>query len=218
MSGTVSYSFHSAHPTMTTDRYHSCKHGLLLVLALVASSVSWAQEKHDHGMSHTEMDHSTHHSSTMDVEPSLSGQYAFETISEIVSLLRANPETDWTTVDIARLREHLVDMHNVTIKAKVSSEAVEDGAVFEVTSDEPQVIESIHTMISAHTEVMSSQNAAGAYHYASVMTEQGARLTVTADSTQDTLIIRALGFHGIMAEGDHHRHHHWMLATGRNPH
>ena len=47
------------------------------------------------------------------------GQSQFATIAAIVSLLRDDPETDWAQVDIKELREHLVDMDNVTTKASV---------------------------------------------------------------------------------------------------
>ncbi|MFW6206592.1 MAG: hypothetical protein ACOC5J_01525 [Gemmatimonadota bacterium] len=30
--------------------------------------------------------------------------------------------------------------------------------------------------------------------------------------------IRALGYIGLMATGVHHTEHHWMIATGRQPH
>ena len=47
------------------------------------------------------------------------GQSQFAAIAEIVSLLRDDPETNWAQVDIRDLREHPVDMDNVTTKASV---------------------------------------------------------------------------------------------------
>ena len=47
------------------------------------------------------------------------GQSQFVAIAEIVSLLRNDPETDWSQVEIKALRDHLVDMDNVTTKALV---------------------------------------------------------------------------------------------------
>ena len=62
--------------------------------------------------------------------PKEPGQGAFAAIQEIVSLLVANPETDWSKVDIPALRAHLVDMNNVTLHARVEAapEAVEADA------------------------------------------------------------------------------------------
>ena len=45
------------------------------------------------------------------------GQDAFGTIQEIVRILEADPTTDWSKVNIAALREHLIDMNEVTLHA-----------------------------------------------------------------------------------------------------
>ena len=45
------------------------------------------------------------------------GQDAFGAIQEIVGILEADPNTDWSKVNISALREHLVDMNEVTLKA-----------------------------------------------------------------------------------------------------
>jgi hypothetical protein len=42
------------------------------------------------------------------------GQEAFGTIQEIVRTLEADPTTDWSKVNIVALREHLIDMDEVT--------------------------------------------------------------------------------------------------------
>ena len=43
-------------------------------------------------------------------QPTMPGQDAFGAIQETVSLLEADPATDWSKVNIAALREHLIDM------------------------------------------------------------------------------------------------------------
>jgi len=45
------------------------------------------------------------------------GQSQFAAIAEIVKLLRDDQGTDWAQVDIKALRDHLVDMDNVTTGA-----------------------------------------------------------------------------------------------------
>jgi len=35
---------------------------------------------------------------------------------------------------------------------------------------------------------------------------------------QDKAKIKALGFFGMKASGSHHQAHHWMMASGHNPH
>lgn len=46
----------------------------------------------------------------------------------------------------------------------------------------------------------------------------GVEVTITGTDVATASMIRALGFHGLLADGDHHRAHHRMLATGADPH
>ena len=47
------------------------------------------------------------------------GQSAFAAIQEIVAQLMADPTTDWSRVDIEALRQHLIDMDNVTLTSSI---------------------------------------------------------------------------------------------------
>jgi len=203
---------------MTQGWFGTGRGGLFFYLALSSATTIAAQGTSEQDVSHAQMNHYEHNQSNGASVPTLSGEYAFATLSEIVSILRAKSDTDWSTVDLAKLREHLVDMHNVTIDAHVTSEPIDGGARFDVTSESEEVMQSIRRMVGAHTEVMSSTGGSAAFRFSHTLIKEGVRLTVQSDTAQDALIIRALGFHGLMAEGDHHRQHHWMLATGHNPH
>ena len=68
--------------------------------------------------------------------PNETGQSQFAAVAEIVTLLRDDPETDWTRVDIEALRDHLVDMDNVTTKASVERFIGELSVTFTVTGDD----------------------------------------------------------------------------------
>ena len=59
--------------------------------------------------------------------PSMPGQDAFGTIAEIVQLLQADPATDWSKVNIGALREHLIDMNEVTLGAAASERMLDNG-------------------------------------------------------------------------------------------
>ena len=50
--------------------------------------------------------------------PMLPGQDAFGAIQEIVHILDADPKTDWSKVDLEALRQHLIDMNEVTLHAE----------------------------------------------------------------------------------------------------
>ena len=147
----------------------------------------------------------------MPIQP---GQGAFAAIQEIVSMLDADSTTDWSKVNIARLRRHLVDMNNVTLHAQAAANPMENGVRFTVTGAGP-VRESIRRMITAHAKTMSGANGM------TIVAEdhpEGAVMTVTLGDPPDLPKLKALGFFGIMTLGMHHQEHHLMIAAGRAPH
>ena len=142
------------------------------------------------------------------------GQAAFAAIQEIVTLLAADPKTDWLKVNIEALRQHLINMDNVTLRAVVASTPMPDGASFAVTSDDPSVRGSIQRMVMAHAATM---NGANGWALKAQTTDQGAVLVVTG-APADAAKIQGLGFIGVLTLGMHHQAHHLMLARGMNPH
>lgn len=139
------------------------------------------------------------------------GQSAFAAIQEIVAQLMADPSTDWSRVDIEALRQHLIDMDNVTLRARVRVEEIEGGARFEATSEGAGVTDSIRAMVPAHAATMDGVEG---WTMRAEKIPGGAALIVTG---ADPDRIRAFGFIGIMAVGMHHQAHHLALATGQNP-
>ena len=139
------------------------------------------------------------------------GQSAFAALQEIVGLLQADPDTDWSKVDIDALRQHLVDMDNVTLRAVVKTQPIKGGMTFLVSSEQEAVSASIQRMVLAHAAVMDGVD--GLYMRAAVQ-PNGAVLDVKGDEVK----IKALGFFGIMATGMHHQAHHLAIARGGSPH
>jgi len=41
---------------------------------------------------------------------------------------------------------------------------------------------------------------------------------LTIGQPEEVAQVRRLGYIGIMASGGHHQLHHWLMATGRQPH
>jgi hypothetical protein len=142
------------------------------------------------------------------------GQAAFSAIQEIVAILEKDPATDWSKVDLERLRLHLVDMDNVTMRARATPEPVEHGVRFVVTG-EGDTAASIRRMVLAHAATM---NGVQGWRMEAEERPEGAALTVRAADPRDVGKIRALGFIGVMARGMHHQSHHLALARGMNPH
>ncbi|MEZ5716522.1 MAG: hypothetical protein R3D85_16090 [Paracoccaceae bacterium] len=139
------------------------------------------------------------------------GQSAFGAIAEIVARLEADPATDWSRVDIDALRAHLVDMDRVTLWSRVETQPAETGARFTVTG-EGDTVAAIRRMTHAHAAMMEGQ-----WHFDVHDIENGAAVEVTVPAG-DLPRLRGLGFFGLMASGMHHQMHHWMLATGADPH
>jgi hypothetical protein len=162
----------------------------------------------DHMMMHQHMGGAP--AGAVPVQP---GQDAFAAIQEIVAMLEADPRTDWSKVDIDALRQHLVDMSNVTLSAHVARAPVDGGMRFDVTG-EAAVVDSIRRMVTAHAATM---NGVDGWTFAAAPIDGGASLTVHAPE-KDAAKLKGLGFFGVLTLGMHHQMHHLMIARGMNPH
>lgn len=183
-----------------------------LLASMLCATVAAAQQPMLH---HHETMHRTQPGeAAMSAAPTEPGQSAFAAIGEIVSLLEADTATNWSKVDIDALRQHLVDMDNVTLRAQVTTEALPGSVRFTVTGS-PEVAASIKRMVMAHAMTMSG---ADGWTMSAEDRGDGAVLTVLPSRVDDTVKIKALGFFGVMTRGMHHQQHHVMLAKGLTPH
>lgn len=188
---------------------------LVLTFALSLAAGVQAESSADHGR-HDVGGHARHPSaSPVQAIPTEPGQSAFATIQEIVGLLDADPETDWRRVNIERLRQHLIDMNNVTVAAHVDAQRVEGGVRFRVTSDNPGVIDSIQRMVPSHLHTLG---ASAGERYELDVIDEGVVLTLVTSDERRVQRWAALGFIGWLSSGMHHQSHHLALAKGQNPH
>ncbi len=191
--------------------------GLLVLLSLLLPVMALGQTaEHPHAtpdgampMDHMQMMHKGANSSV----PTQPGQGAFAAIQEIVQILEADPHTDWSKVDIEGLRQHLIDMDNVTLAATVKSEPIDGGMRFVVTGKDA-VADSIRRMTAAHAATMDG---VGNWHFRAQEIDGGAILDVRVPP-EDLSKLKALGFIGVMTRGMHHQEHHLMIARGQHPH
>ena len=146
--------------------------------------------------------------------PVETGQSQFASIAEIVTLLRDDPETDWARVDIKALRDHLVDMDNVTTKASIERTVDGMSVTFMITGDEV-VAASIKRMVLAHSPMLQGSSD---WTVLSEVREDGAKMLIQVSSADGMDQVLGLGFFGLMTIGAHHQQHHFMIATGRSPH
>ena len=191
---------------------------LLALIALLLPAPALAQSSHGYpdGPSNMPMNHGAMHATsggTISAVATQPGQAAFAAIQEIVQMLEADPRTDWSKVNIDALRQHLIDMNNVTLAAEVRSEPVEGGLRFFVTGA-GSVTDSIRRMLSAHAATMDGIDG---WQFSVSDINGGAMFTVRVPP-QDSEKLRGLGFIGVMSHGMHHQEHHWMIARGEHPH
>ena len=143
----------------------------------------------------------------------LPGQDAFGAIAEIVGVLDADPATDWTKVDLERLRQHLIDMNEVVLRSAVKQAPIAGGLAMDVTGTR-RTEQAIRAMVVPHAAELDRMPSFAA------KTEPiagGVRLTVVAKNADDSKVvarIRGLGFAGLMTEGAHHQVHHLAMAKG----
>jgi len=143
--------------------------------------------------------------------PSLPGQAAFGAFQEILAILEADPATDWSKVRLDLLREHLIDMAELTLHAQADQRDLEDGVHITI-SGEGRVRDAIRRMVPTHTAVTLADIPGWQAH--AEATDTGAILTVTAVDSREVVHIQALGFLGLMATGSQHPAHHLLLARG----
>ena len=191
---------------------------LLALIALLFPAPALAQSSHGYPdrPANMPMNHGAMHATprgTISAVATQPGQAAFAAIQEIVQILEADPRTDWSKVNIDALRQHLIDMNNVTLAAEVRSESVEGGLRFFVTGA-GSVTDSIRRMLSAHAATMDGIDG---WQFSVSDINGGAMFTVRVPP-QDSEKLRGLGFIGVMSHGMHHQEHHWMIARGEHPH
>lgn len=145
--------------------------------------------------------------------PTMPGQDAFGAIQEVVQILEANPATDWSKVNIAALREHLVDMSEVTLRAAANERMLDNGIEIAVTG-EGRTLAAIKRMVPAHVRELAEIG----WKAKTEDLPNGVKLTVTATEAAPLTKLKALGFFGIMVQGGHHQPHHLMMAKGEFVH
>ena len=138
------------------------------------------------------------------------GQDAFGAIQEVVQILQSDPKTDWSKVNIDVLRQHLIDMNEVTLRAAATPRVFDSGIEFTVTG-EGRALEAIKRMVPAHVNELREIG----WNAKSDELPNGVKLTVTANEGQPLPKLKALGFMGIMVQGGHHQPHHLMMAMGQ---
>jgi hypothetical protein len=194
-----------------------------VVLAVAVSGIALAQNTHEHhsrGPDQQQMMESGRHPMgpmgghpgmhMASTTPTMPGQDAFGAIQEILQILEADPKTDWSKVDLEGLRQHLIDMNEVTLRADVDSKQVEGGLEIAVTGSGRTLI-AIQRMVPAWAQTMNGHQG---WSTKAAALPNGELLTVTAADPKEVQHIRGLGFIGLLVSGSMHQPHHLAMAKG----
>ena len=172
--------------------------------------------QHESGPSHAGDTHAEHMRMMRGMAgagPTMPGQDAFGAIAEVVRILEADPATDWSKVDLERLRQHLIDMNQVILHSVVTQTSIAGGLAMEI-SGSGRTEQAIRAMVVPHAAELDGMPEWSA---TTVIIPGGVRLTVVAKHADDTKLlarIRGLGFAGLMSQGAHHQPHHLAMAKG----
>jgi hypothetical protein len=141
------------------------------------------------------------------------GQGAFGAMAEVVRTLEADAATDWSKVDMERLRQHLIDMDEVVLRASLKATQVLGGLSMDVTGT-GRTAQSIRAMVIPHSAEL---DAMPTWSAKAEPIPDGARLIVVARDPSDAKTvarIRGLSFAGLVVQGGHHGPHHLAMAKG----
>lgn len=166
---------------------------------------------HDAGMDHAAHGQIGNAGGRVLTEP---GQGAFAALSEVVRVLESDPDTDWSRVDLAGLRAHLVDMDRLITDSVVTETDLPNGLLMMATGDAGSIA-TLRRMVPAHAAQLARDDR---WTVDPSEVENGVELRVTSDDPAVVARITGLGFFGLMASQDHHREHHLMMALGEDAH
>jgi hypothetical protein len=151
---------------------------------------------------------------TTSTTPTMPGQDAFGAMQEIVQILEADPKTDWSKVDLEALRQHLIDMNEVTLSADAAPKQIDGGLEIAVTGTGRTLV-AIQRMVPAWAQTMNGYQG---WSTKAASLPSGELLTVTATDPKEIQRIRSLGFIGLLVSGSHHQPHHLAIAKGEFDH
>ncbi len=144
------------------------------------------------------------------------GNAIFGTIQETIKMLDADPKTDWEKVDLEGLRQHLIDMENFTSGVDVLEQKnIDKGVEVVIRAKSKDAHDSLSRALKAHPSMMESETG-----WTMGVKQDKERFTLTIETQKPAEVarLRGLGYIGVMALGDHHQVHHWLMASGSNPH
>lgn len=154
-----------------------------------------------------------HHMHQTNTPLTEAGNDIFGTIQEVVQKLEADPNTNWSQVNLEALRQHLLDMKAFTEEVKViSKQPVESGVQVEVKPTSARAEQALKNLFRMHPSMIKKEKG---WNMDTKPKGDHWVITCTTERESEVEKIRGLGYIGLIAEGAHHQMHHWMIATGK---
>ena len=187
----------------------------LLASALLAVP-ALGEEGKTSGSAHDMERHTVHQEQAVSGELTESGTDIFATIQEVIKQLDADPNTDWSKVNLEALRQHLRDMFEYSYNVDVvSQQPIAQGVKILVKPVTSRADQALDKVLAAHPMMLKMETG---WTMQTLKQNGEYELTVTTTKPSEVDKIRGLGYIGLLAYGSHHQAHHWAMATGRDPH
>jgi hypothetical protein len=145
--------------------------------------------------------------------PTQPGQATFGAIQEIVRMLKSDPDTDWSTVNLTALHEHLVDMDEVMVRATVKEQPIDGGLRIEI-SGAGRTLAAIQRIVPAQAQEL---NRSGGWEATVEGRAAGVVLTVISADPKQVAHIRGLGCMGLLASTTHPGGDYLAIAKAGRP-
>ena len=170
---------------------------LILLTIMGISTLGWSQPGHQGQMK------------SPLTEP---GNDIFGTIQEVIHKLEADPNTDWSKVNLEALRQHLLDMKAFTEEVKViSQQPIKNGVEIHVEPETDRASGALQRLFKMHPAMLKKEMG---WDMTAKQEDKQWVIQCTTSKKSEVAKIRGLGYIGLLAEGAHHQMHHWMIATG----
>jgi len=141
------------------------------------------------------------------------GNQIFGAIQETITALEQDPNTNWEQVNLEALRQHLLDMKAFTEEVEVlEKRAIKQGVELQIQPSTERGKVAVKRVLSMHPMMLKKEKG---WTMESDRDNGMWTITCTSTNSNDVPKIRALGYIGLLAQGAHHQHHHWMIATGQ---
>lgn len=189
------------------------KRFFLISIFMLSSVLVFGQHQHNQHAAHQK----NHHDSKLPHTPlKQTGSDVFDAIQEVIKHLKADPNTDWTKVNLESLRQHLIDMKAFTEEVEVlQQEAVEKGIRIVVKGETERAEKALGNMLKMHPKMMKMERN---WEMKAEKKKDVYEIICTTENSEEIALIRGLGYIGLIVEGAHHQVHHWMMATGAGHH